>query len=137
MAAELALKLPPPLAEEIAVISETGLYADENEFVVEAICTLLAARPDLRLAIAARLYEREAISIGKAAEISGLDIEAMKEALHKHGVSRAAPGGVSETRAMAEAAREMAGRWLGVANVILDADSRWHMQACLQGCGAQ
>ncbi|HEY77207.1 MAG TPA: UPF0175 family protein [Thermoflexia bacterium] len=105
-----AWTLPPPLREWLSVIPETGLYASENEFVAEAIRTLLAARPDVRLALACKLYEHGAISLGKAAELSGLDVEAMKEALHRHGVSRAAPEDLAETEAMAEAALKAARR---------------------------
>ena len=86
------------------------MYASENEFATEAIRTLLAARPDVRLALACKLYERGAISLGKAAELSGLDVEAMKEALHRHGVSRVAPEDLTETEAMAESALKAAER---------------------------
>jgi len=105
-----AQTLPSPLLKWLAVIPETGLYASEKEFIVEAVRTLLAARPDVRLALACKLYERGEISLGKAAELSGLDVETMKVALHHRGVSRAAPESLAETEAMAEAALKAAGR---------------------------
>ena len=40
-----------------------------------------AARPDVRLSIACKLYERGYISLGETAEMSGMDIVAMKDAL--------------------------------------------------------
>jgi len=108
--AELVLKLPPLLAREVEVIGETGFYKDESEFVAAALRTLLAARPDVRIAVAVKLYERGDISIGRACEISGLDIESMKEELHRRGVRRPTAEDVSEVIAMAEAARRLAGR---------------------------
>jgi predicted HTH domain antitoxin len=94
--------LPSVFREEILVAPETGLYASESEFVAEAIRTLLAARPDVRLSIACKLYERGSVSLGKAAEVGGLDIEAMKEVLHRRGISRIAPEDLDEIEAMAE-----------------------------------
>ena len=108
MSAEIAWALPPALREEVSVVPETGLYASESEFVAEAIRTLLAARPDVRLSIACKLYERGSISLGKAAEVSGLDLEAMKAALRRRGISRAAPESLAETEAMTSAILEAA-----------------------------
>ncbi|MGB9774905.1 MAG: UPF0175 family protein [Anaerolineae bacterium] len=102
--------LPSVLREWISVVPETGLYASESEFLRDAISTLLAARPDIRLALACKLYERGDISLSKAAELSGLDIEAMKEVLYIRGISRGAPESAAETKAMAEAALKAAGR---------------------------
>jgi len=101
---EMTWTLPSLFREEVLVAPETGFYASESEFVAEAIRTLLAARPDVRLSIACKLYERGSISLGKAAEVSGLDIAAMKDALHRHGISRIAPESLAETEAMTEAA---------------------------------
>ena len=86
------------------------LLQGQSEFVAEALRTLLAARPDVRIAVAVKLYERGDIAIGKACEISGLDIESMKEELHRRGVRRPTAEDVSEVIAMAEAARRLAGR---------------------------
>lgn len=38
--------------------------------------------------IACKMYEAREISLGKACEVSGLDIEKMKEALFKKGITR-------------------------------------------------
>jgi hypothetical protein len=66
--------------------------------------TLLAARPDLREAIACKLYEEEKVSLGRAAVWAGLTIESMKAALARRGVLRQAPEGPAETEAMARRA---------------------------------
>lgn len=56
--------------------------------IADAIRTLLAARPDIRLASACRLYEQSEISLGKAAELAGMDIVSFKTKLHELGVDR-------------------------------------------------
>ena len=98
------------LDEEVAAATETGLYESREAFLADAVHTLLAARPDLREAVACKLYEKGAFSLGRAADWAGLSIEAMKEALHRRGVSRQAPESAAEVEAMARAALRSAGR---------------------------
>ncbi|MDH7487399.1 MAG: UPF0175 family protein [Anaerolineae bacterium] len=102
--------LPSVLREELTVVTEAGLYEDEETFLIDAVRTFLAARPDLREAIACKLYERGDFSLGRAAEWSGLSIEAMKEALHRRGIIRRADENANETAAMAHETLEAAGR---------------------------
>ncbi len=80
--------LPPNLQEELAALTETGLYATQEAILIDAVRTLLAARPDLRQAIGCRLYEKGRLSLGRAAEWTGLTIEEMKEVLHQKGIRR-------------------------------------------------
>ena len=87
------------VSKEIDVIPFTGYYKNENEFIKDAVNTLLSARKDLRIAVACELYKREEVSIGKACEIASLDIEEMKEVFHSKGISRkviATPEDVSD-----------------------------------------
>jgi predicted HTH domain antitoxin len=72
--------------------------------------TLLAARPDLREALACQLYARGVFSLGRAAEWGGLNIEAFKMALHRRGIKRAAFESPDEIRAMAHQTLRVAGR---------------------------
>jgi predicted HTH domain antitoxin len=104
------ITLSPRLRDELDALTETGLYDDEEAFIADAIRTLLAARPDLREAIACKLFERGAFSLGKAAEWSGLDIEVMKNALHRRGITRAAFENPVETEGMARQTLETAGK---------------------------
>src|SRR3954453_22484635 len=89
------------LEEELTAVAETGLYTSREAFLADAVHTILAARPDLREAVASKLYEKGSFSLGRAAEWAVLSIEAMKEALHRRGISRQAPEGPSEVEAMA------------------------------------
>ena len=96
------------MKKELKVISKTGLYRDEEEFVKEAINTLLAARKDLRVAIGCELYKRDEISFGKACEIASLNIEEMKEVLYKKGIRRRVNVSLEEMEGMAKRAVELA-----------------------------
>jgi predicted HTH domain antitoxin len=71
---------------------------------------LLAARKDLRIAVACKLYEQKVVSIGKAAELSGLDIEMMKTVLQERGIPRTDFESLAEIEDMAEEALHVAGR---------------------------
>ena len=96
--------------KELGVISKTGLYRDEKEFIKEAINTLLAARKDLRVSIACELYKKGEISLGKACEIASLNIEEMKEVLYKRGIRRKVNVSAEEMESMAKEAVELARR---------------------------
>ncbi len=98
------------LLAELDAATAAGLYENEETFLTDAIRTLLAARPDLREAIACKLYERGFFSLGKAAEWSGLSIEALKAALHRRRIVREAPESVDEITAMATANLRLVGR---------------------------
>jgi predicted HTH domain antitoxin len=98
------------LEEELAAVTETGLYKSEEAFLTDAVNTLLAARPDIREAVACRLYEKEVFSLGRAAEWSGLSIEEMKESLYQRGIVRQSSADISEIEEMARRSLEAAGR---------------------------
>lgn len=102
--------LSPTLEDELAAIVDTGIYADAETFLVDAVRTLLAACPELRKAVAFKLYERNVFSVGKAAEWSGLTIETMKEALAQQGIERTAKETPDEIERMAQTALRVAGR---------------------------
>lgn len=104
--------LSPGLRHELAIVTATGLYSDPERFLADAVRTFLAARPDLREAMACTMYARGEISLGRAAEWSGLDIETLKDALHRRGISRAAGETAAEMRGLAEVALQAAGRQL-------------------------
>lgn len=101
---------PLRLRDELDALIETGLYSSEEAFLTDAVNTLLAARPDVRQAVACKLYERGIFSLGRAAEWSGVSIETMKTALHQHGIERAAFESPDEIRVMADKTLRAAGR---------------------------
>ena len=98
------------IEKEIHIISSTGFYKSGDEFIKDAVNTLLAARKDVRIAIACELYKRENISFGKACEIAYVDMEEMKEILHTKDIDRKSGLGIKETEHIAEEAIKFAGR---------------------------
>jgi len=98
------------VSKEINVIPFTGYYKNENEFIKDAVNTLLSARKDLRIAVACELYKREEVSFGKACEITSLDVEEMKEVLHKKGIARKVSAPSEDVSDMADEAIWLAGR---------------------------
>jgi predicted HTH domain antitoxin len=98
------------LEAELDAVTETGLYDSRESFLSDAVQTLFAARPDLREAVACRLYDKGVLSLGRTAEWTGLSIEDLKERLDRRGISREAPETAEETEAMARAALRAAGR---------------------------
>ncbi|MGD2113788.1 MAG: UPF0175 family protein [Acidobacteriota bacterium] len=102
--------LPLDLREELSALTETGLYADEVSVLADALRTFLAARPDLRVAVACRLYEKGRFSLGKAAEWSGLTVERMKDELHRRDIRRLTEEEPEVVEAMAREAAKRAGR---------------------------
>jgi predicted HTH domain antitoxin len=102
--------VPLRLREELDALAATGLYPNEESFLTDAVNTLLAARPDVRESLACQLYARGVFSLGRAAEWSGLNIEAFKAALHRRGIERTAFESPDEIHAMAHKTLRAAGR---------------------------
>lgn len=98
------------ISKEINVIPFTGYYKNENEFIKDAVNTLLSARKDVRIAVACELYKREEISFGKACEIASLDVEEMKEVLRSKGIVRKVSAPPKDSNDMADEAIRLAGR---------------------------
>jgi predicted HTH domain antitoxin len=106
----MSLRLPGLLQEQLIAARDAGCYTSEAELVADAVRMLLAARPDVRWATACRLYERGIVSLGRAAELAGLDVVNMKRILHERGIVRIAPESLTETTAMARVSLQVAGR---------------------------
>lgn len=63
-----------------------------------------------RKAVACKLYQKGVLSIGRTAELAGLSIENLKEALHRRGISRESSESLEEMEEMARLSLRMAGR---------------------------
>jgi predicted HTH domain antitoxin len=64
----------------------------------------------VRRATACHLYEQGTVSLGKAAELAGLDLVGFKRILHEQGIPRIASESADETAEMARDALQAAGR---------------------------
>lgn len=90
------------MERELNYIPDTGHYGTVEDFLKDAVLTLLSARRDIRLDIACRMYEAKEISLGKASEISGLNMEDMKEVLFRKGIARGSDESEEELWQMAK-----------------------------------
>src|SRR3989339_1328968 len=82
----LSFTVPEMLRMELGAIPKTGYYDSTSEFLRDAMRTILAARKDLRLALASVLYKEGKISLGKAVEVADVSYEEMKKILVERGI---------------------------------------------------
>ncbi|RMD62850.1 UPF0175 family protein [Candidatus Parcubacteria bacterium] len=91
--------MPLKLLEDVDILVEQGVYTSKDELLDDAIRALLRTRPELRQELALALYTRGRISLTRAAEMAGLDIESFKDLLHDMGVPyRVSPVGKETVR---------------------------------------
>ena len=106
----VSFTLPPLMKKELDVVASTGYYDNKSEFIRDAIRTLLAARRDVRSALACALYDKEEISLGKASEIADVSTEEMKRMLHERGIAIKRCESAEEIEEMVNLAMDAAGR---------------------------
>ena len=79
----LSFTVPEDIKLKLEAIPKTGHYDSLSEFLRDAIRDSLSKNRHLRICIANSLYKENKISLGKAAEIIGENIEETK-ALFNH-----------------------------------------------------
>ncbi len=77
--------------DKLDILIEQRVYPDRAALTRDAMQALLRSRPELRRYLAVELYRQGEISLARAAEIGGVDIETMKETLREAGVARSIP----------------------------------------------
>jgi len=76
------------VTQKMDILLERGIFESEESLMLSAYRSLLTLRPELKVELALSLYEREEISLGKAAEIAGVSREQMKDILVSRGIKR-------------------------------------------------
>lgn len=76
------------IAQGMDILLKRGLFASEESLLLSAYRSLLTLNPELKTELALSLYEREEISLGRAAEIGGISREQFKEILASRGIER-------------------------------------------------
>jgi predicted HTH domain antitoxin len=76
------------ISQRLDILLERGLLESEESLMLSAYRSLLTLQPGLKTELALSLYEREEISLGRAAEIAGISREQMKEILASRGIER-------------------------------------------------
>jgi predicted HTH domain antitoxin len=72
--------------KDLAAMVRAGCFASEAEAVREAVHTLLAVKPHLRVAAAIRRYLDEEIMLERAAELAGVTRWQFQELLAQRGI---------------------------------------------------
>jgi predicted HTH domain antitoxin len=79
------------LLDELDVLIGKGIYKDRDALVKDAMRSLLRSKPELRGQLAIEMYKQGKVSLSRATEIVGIDIESFKELLREAGVARMIP----------------------------------------------
>src|SRR5438067_8945244 len=76
----------PEIDQELAAVVRAGCFASEDDAVREAVQTMFAVRPQLRMEAAIRRYVDGEITLGRAAELGGMTRWRFQEILLQRGV---------------------------------------------------
>ena len=68
-----------------------GRYPSKNDLIEDALRALLRAKPELKRDVAIELYKKKEVSLSRAAEMCGLNIEEFKESLKERGITISVP----------------------------------------------
>ena len=73
---------------ELAGLTRLGVYANRDEVIAEGIRHLLLNQESLRLELALELFKSDEVSLGRAAEIAGLDRWSFEEVMSERGIKQ-------------------------------------------------
>ncbi len=85
------VKMKTILDELDELLINMGKYPNKEELYKDALRALLRAKPDLRRDMAVELYKEKIISLSRAAEIYGSNIEDFKELRKEKGIKIEVP----------------------------------------------
>jgi len=74
---------PTIASAEIDALVRTGLYQNYDEVISDALRNLLLNNKALRLELAIELFRADEVSLGRAAEIAGIDRWEFQDILHE------------------------------------------------------
>ncbi len=73
--------IPDLMKKEIEALVKSGYYSSKSDVVKDALRNFLETKPNLRLSAAVELYKCKKLSLGKAAELAGVNIIEFKNLL--------------------------------------------------------
>ena len=73
------------------ILISIGKYSNKEELIKDALRALIRAKPKLKRDVAIELYKKKEISLARAAEICGLDIENFKDLLKERNIKISVP----------------------------------------------
>ena len=95
------------LEDELKAVMKAGAYRSKEEAIRHALEVLLTANPHLRVNTGVELYRRNQITLSRAAEIAGLEVEAFKEKLAEQAVQIVVDESSEEVRAGSDRIRRL------------------------------
>lgn len=95
------------LEEELRAVVQAGGYGSKEEAIIHALEVLLAANPHLRVGAAIELYRQGGVTLSRAAEIAGSEVEQFKERLAEKGVAITVAQSVDDVLTGAEQIRRL------------------------------
>ena len=72
---------------EIEAIVNAGIFKDRSDVLREAVNTFFAVKPKMRLEAAIQLFKDNIVTLGRAAEIAGIDRWQIKDILTDRGIN--------------------------------------------------
>lgn len=73
------------------ILISIGKYPNKEELIKDALRALIRAKPELKRDVAIELYKKRKVSLARAAEICGLDIENFKDLLKERNIKISIP----------------------------------------------
>ncbi len=73
------------------ILVRVGRYPGKEELIEDALRALLRAKPELKIDLSVELYKKGEVSLSRAAEICGLNLEDFKELLRERGIKISIP----------------------------------------------
>jgi predicted HTH domain antitoxin len=108
MSEGILIKIPEMLREEADLYVESGYFENRSELIREAIREFLDKLEKDRQGVAIDMYRKGKISLGRAAEISGVGFEKMKAILAERGIPiNRGPESLSELQGEYSAAKDL------------------------------
>ena len=77
----ISIRYPTIIMEEIDALVKCGVYSSESDVLCDAFRVFLQHKPSTKIQVAAEMYRAGNVSLSRASEIAGTDIESFKEML--------------------------------------------------------
>ena len=82
----MSISFPTIIMEEIDALVKCGAYSSESDVLCDAFRVFLQHKPSTKIQVAAEMYRAGNVSLSRASEIAGTDIESFKEMLSERGI---------------------------------------------------
>ena len=78
--------IPPIYENEIDAVVKAGYYSSKSDVVRDALRLLFDTKENLKLSAAIEMFKSGKVTLGKAAEIAGMNMISFKEILKDRGI---------------------------------------------------